>query len=71
MFSCEICENFKDIFFYRTPLVAASGGGSVAMLNHSLVDPDPHVTWKLESHLELFSRWKADLEEARNISEEY
>ena len=25
MFSCEFCENFKRIFVYRTPSVAASG----------------------------------------------
>ena len=25
MFSCEICEIFKDTFFYRTPLATASG----------------------------------------------
>ena len=25
MFSCEFCEFFKDTFFHRTPLVAASG----------------------------------------------
>ena len=24
MFSCEICKNFENIFFYRTPRVAAS-----------------------------------------------
>ena len=24
MFSCEFCEIFKNIFFYKTPLVAAS-----------------------------------------------
>ena len=24
MFSCEFCEIFKNNFFYRTPLVAAS-----------------------------------------------
>ena len=24
VFSCEFCEIFKNIFFYRTPLVAAS-----------------------------------------------
>ena len=24
MFSCEFCEMFKNTFFYRTPLVAAS-----------------------------------------------
>ena len=24
MFSCEVCEIFKDIFFYRTPAVAVS-----------------------------------------------
>ena len=24
LFSCEICEIFKNTFFYRTPLVAAS-----------------------------------------------
>ena len=36
----------------------------VVMLNHGLVDPDPHVAWKLDSHVELFIRWKEDLEEA-------
>ena len=25
VFSCEFCEVFKNIYFYRTPLVAASG----------------------------------------------
>ena len=25
LFSCEFCEIFKNNFFYRTPLVAASG----------------------------------------------
>ena len=25
VFSCEYCEIFKNSFFYRTPLVAASG----------------------------------------------
>ena len=25
VFSCEFCESFQNIFFYRTPLVAASG----------------------------------------------
>ena len=25
VFSCEVCEIFKDTFFYRTPPVAASG----------------------------------------------
>ena len=29
-----------------------------------LADPNPHVTWKLKSHDELFSRWKAYLDEA-------
>ena len=24
MFSCEFCEIFKNTYFYRTPLVAAS-----------------------------------------------
>ena len=33
------------------------------MANHGLEDPDPDVTWKLKSHVELFSGWKADLEE--------
>ena len=27
VFSCKICEIFKDTFFYRTPPVAASGNG--------------------------------------------
>ena len=25
VFSCEYCETFKNSFFYRTPLMAASG----------------------------------------------
>ena len=25
VFSCELCEILKNTFFYRTPLVAASG----------------------------------------------
>ena len=28
---------------------------NVVMLNHGLVDPDPQVTWKLESHVGLLS----------------
>ena len=36
----------------------------VVMSKHGLVAPDAHVTPKLESQVELFSRYKADLEEA-------
>ena len=39
----------------------------VVILNCGSVDPDPYVTWKLESHVEIFSRWKTDFEEAVNI----
>ena len=39
----------------------------VVMLNHGLVDPGPHVTWEPEGHVEFFSRWKADLEEAPKL----
>ena len=28
VFSCEFCEIFKNTFFYRTPLVAASARGN-------------------------------------------
>ena len=28
VFSCEFCEISKNTFFYRTPLVAASGGST-------------------------------------------
>ena len=41
-------------------------GVHVVMPNHGLVHSDPHVTQKLESHVELFSMWNADLEEAPN-----
>ena len=37
----------------------------LVMSTYGLVDSDPHVTRKLESHVELFSRWKAVLEEAQ------
>ena len=28
MFSCEFCQIFKNTYFYRTPLVSASGIGA-------------------------------------------
>ena len=31
----------------------------------NMLEEDPHVTRKLESHVELFSRWEAVLEEAQ------
>ena len=32
VFSCEFCENFKNTYFYRTPLVAVSG---ISMIQYS------------------------------------
>ena len=31
------------------------------MLNHGSVDPYPHITWKLESHVELFNKVKSGI----------
>ena len=33
----------------------------VLISNHGIVDPESRVTRKLDSHVELFSRWKANL----------
>ena len=33
--SCEFCEIYKDTFYYRTPLVAASG----VLINFAILEP--------------------------------
>ena len=33
LFSCEFCEIFKNVFFYRTPLVAASATANQPIWN--------------------------------------
>ena len=35
VFSCEFCEIFKNTFYYRTPLVAASG----VLINFAILEP--------------------------------
>ena len=35
VFSCEFCEIYKNIFYYRTPLVAASG----VLINFAILEP--------------------------------
>ena len=35
LFSCEFCEIYKNTFYYRTPLVAASG----VLINFALLEP--------------------------------
>ena len=35
VFSCEFCEIYKNTFYYRTPLVAASG----VIINFAILEP--------------------------------
>ena len=35
VFSCEFCEIYKNTFYYRTPLVAASG----VLINFVILEP--------------------------------
>ena len=35
VFSCEFCEIYKSTFYYRTPLVAASG----VLINFAILEP--------------------------------
>ena len=35
VFSCEFCEIYKNNFYYRTPLVAASG----VLINFAITEP--------------------------------
>ena len=35
VFSCEFCKIYKNIFYYRTPLVAASG----VLRNFAILEP--------------------------------
>ena len=35
VFSCEFCEIYKNTFYYRTPLVAASG----VLINFAILEP--------------------------------
>ena len=35
VFSCEFCEIYKNTFYYRTPLVAASG----VLINLAILEP--------------------------------
>ena len=35
VFSCEFCEIYKNTFYYRTPLVAASG----VLINFAVLEP--------------------------------
>ena len=35
VFSCEFCEIYKKTFYYRTPLVAASG----VLINFAILEP--------------------------------
>ena len=55
VFSCEICEIFKNLFIYRTPLVAAS---MLLFMNvSSFTSPLPHFHYFLTVLLlSLFSR---------------
>ena len=51
MFSCEFCEIFKSIFFYRTPSVAASGNNDVdnnwvMKLSEAMPGPRKHLRWR-------------------------
>ena len=38
VFSCEFCEIYKNNFYYRAPLVAASG----VLINFSILEPFPY-----------------------------
>ena len=35
VFSCEFCEIYKNTFYYRTPLVAATG----VLINFAILEP--------------------------------
>ena len=35
VFSCEFCEIYKNIFYYRTPLLAAPG----VVINFAILEP--------------------------------
>ena len=35
VFSCEFCEIYKNTFYYRTPLMAASG----VLINFEILEP--------------------------------
>ena len=35
VFSCEFCEIYQNTFYYRTPLVAASG----VLINFAILEP--------------------------------
>ena len=35
VFSCKFCEIYKNTFYYRTPLVAASG----VLINFAILEP--------------------------------
>ena len=35
VFSCEFCEIYKNTFYYRTPLVTASG----VLINFAILEP--------------------------------
>ena len=35
LFSCEFCKIYKNTFYYRTPLVAASG----VLINFAILEP--------------------------------
>ena len=45
MFSYEFCENFKDIFFYRTPPAAASIGCRWWSTNHEIMKSFYNIFW--------------------------
>ena len=49
-----------SLFFFVKPTTTCD-----VILNYSSVDPYSHVTWKLKSHVELFSRKKTDLDEVQ------
>ena len=38
VFCCEFCEIYKSVFYYRTPLVTASG----AVINFAILEPFSH-----------------------------
>ena len=38
VFSCEFCEIYKNNFYYRTPLLAASG----VLINFVILEPFPN-----------------------------
>ena len=37
VFSCEYCEFFKNNFFYRTPMVAASASARATVSDHRII----------------------------------